>query len=329
MGARNNDRSATTRISAELREALLAGRPMTYQELASAAGCDERTVRNYLRDPGWAAGLELTRTRGADGRVRVSCPASGPLVSFETMALDLAHDILRRFFPIAGTALDRRRKRSANHVVVASVRGAFEYTERHLSVVRKWLAAVNEPRRAISFSYRSLSSEHGPRRVWPVGVLIRGMAAVYLVGHPAGAKDRRALRTYALERVDAPVVLLSSKESGAAPAHLAKLSTADAGDLPFSIFRASGRDAVTAKLRFSAAVADQILGRRWHARQRVRRLRDGRVELQFGPVDADEAVDWVQEWGGKVEVVGDARLRSAWRETRMLEPSNTPRPGAG
>jgi predicted DNA-binding transcriptional regulator YafY len=315
MGARNNDRSATTRISAELREALLGGRPMTYQELASSAGCDERTVRNYLRDPGWARGLELTRTRGADGRVRVTCPASAPPVSFETMALDLARDILRRFFPIAGTALDRRRKRSVSNVVVASVRGAFEYEERHLAVVRKWLAAVNEPRRAVSFSYRSLSSEHGPRRVWPVGVLIRGMAAVYLVGQPAGSKDRRALRTYALERVDAPVILLSSKESGAAPPHLAKLSTADAGDMPFSIFRATGRDAVNAKLRFSAAVAEQILGRRWHARQRVRRLRDGRVEVQFGPVDVDEVVDWVREWEGNVEVLGDARVRGELRAT--------------
>jgi predicted DNA-binding transcriptional regulator YafY len=139
------------------------------------------------------------------------------------------------------------------------------------------------------------------------------MAAVYLVGHPAGSRDGRALRTYALERVDAPVKLLSSKESGAAPARLVRLSVSDAGDLPFSIYRPSGRDAVTARLRFSATVADQVVGRRWHARQRMRRLRDGRVELEFGPVDVDEVVEWVRAWGEAIEVVGNARLRKEIR----------------
>jgi len=313
VSPRNNDRSATARISGALRDALLVGRPLTYEELAAAAGCDERTVRNYLRDPGWAPDLSLTRSRGADGRVRVRSATPAEQVTFETMAFDLAHDILRRFFPIAGTSLDRRGRRSVEHVVAVSVRGAYEYGPLHLGAVRKWLAAVNQPRRLVSFGYRSLSSETGPRRVWPVGVLIRGMATVYLVGHPSDSRDRRAVRTYALERVDEPVRLLSARESGSAPPHLAKLSASDAGDLPFSIFRAVGRDGVTAKVRFAATVADQILGRRWHARQRMRRLRDGRVELTFGPVDVEEAAEWVQEWIGEVDVLGDPSFRDFWQ----------------
>lgn len=93
-------REASTRIAARLRNALLSGRSLTYEELADEAGCSTRTARNYLEDAQALLGLKVRRERGRDRTIRVRSAPSTPSSSIEQMALRIARELLRDIFPI-------------------------------------------------------------------------------------------------------------------------------------------------------------------------------------------------------------------------------------
>ncbi|MBI4013470.1 MAG: WYL domain-containing protein [Candidatus Rokubacteria bacterium] len=62
-------------------------------------------------------------------------------------------------------------------------------------------------------------------------------------------------------------------------------------------------------VRFRADQAPYVREREWHPSQRVRTLRDGRLELRVHAGGTLEIVRWVLGWGGAAEVVRPARLR--------------------
>ena len=53
-------------------------------------------------------------------------------------------------------------------------------------------------------------------------------------------------------------------------------------------------------VRVCAEQAPYIVGRRWHSRQKIRRFRDGEVEIRFGPANRREVEAWVRQWGDGV-----------------------------
>ena len=74
---------------------------------------------------------------------------------------------------------------------------------------------------------------------------------------------------------------------------------------------------MTVVVRFSADQAPFVREREWHPTQKLRDLRDGRVELTFRAGGQFEITRWILGWGEKAEVVRPARLRqeitAIWR----------------
>ncbi len=70
-------------------------------------------------------------------------------------------------------------------------------------------------------------------------------------------------------------------------------------------------------IRFSADQAPYVRERVWHSTQRIRKLRDGRVELRFRAGGAFEIARWVLGWGDDAEVIRPALLRA--RLAQILE----------
>ncbi|MCB9576655.1 MAG: WYL domain-containing protein [Polyangiaceae bacterium] len=189
---------------------------------------------------------------------------------------------------------------------MVSARGAYQYSELQLRTLRAWLRAADErPRIAVRFRYRSPSAEPGLRVVWPLGVVIRDLAHVYLAGVPAEAQSPRDVRTYLLERVESrgkgrAIDVLRGADATRPPDGLDRVRVESAIDLPFSMFPADEGDAVTVRVRVCAEQAPYIVGRRWHSRQKIRRFRDGEVEIRFGPANRREVEAWVRQWGDGV-----------------------------
>ncbi|MCA9595426.1 MAG: WYL domain-containing protein [Myxococcales bacterium] len=297
-------RAASAGILRRLRAALESGQAYTYAELARDAKCSQRTVRNYLDVAEEVMALPVVRTLGPDRRVRVELLNDGE-PSIDALSQRLAAGMLRNLFPIEGTSLDIR-KRPPRVQLVVSARGAYQYSELQLRTLRAWLRAADErPRIAVRFRYRSPSAEPGLRVVWPLGVVIRDLAHVYLAGVPAEAQSPRDVRTYLLERVESrgkgrAIDVLRGADATRPPDGLDRVRVESAIDLPFSMFPADEGDAVTVRVRVCAEQAPYIVGRRWHSRQKIRRFRDGEVEIRFGPANRREVEAWVRQWGDGV-----------------------------
>lgn len=309
-------RAARARAVTRLRDALLSGRAWTYAELARDCGCTERTVRELLDVARDALGFEIRRDRGPDRFVRVRVADVGGRETIDALANELARDMLRRIFPVAGTSLDKRAKAQRAQIVVA-VRGARAYEERHLIALRAWLvAAAERPRVAVRFTYGSDGRE---RIVWPLGAVVRDLARVYLAGVPDDADDARDVRTYALEKLvlaakGATLTPLRGADASTPPSGIDKAVIEHAIDLPFSVFPADHGDGVHVKVRFAPHQAPHVRGRQWHRKQTEKTLPDGGLELAFGPADLGEASAWVRQWGRSVTVLGDAALVARLRE---------------
>jgi predicted DNA-binding transcriptional regulator YafY len=310
-------RAARAHTATRLRAALLTSRAWTYAELAREGGCTERTVRNFLKVAPDAFGFAIRRDSGPDRLIRVRMADAGGRETIDALAHELARDMLRRIFPVAGTTLDTRAKAPRAQIVVA-VRGARAYEERHLSALRAWLvAAAERPRVALKFTYGN--AERGERIVWPLGAVVRDLARVYLAGVPDDADDARDVRTYALEKLVLPakgrgVAQLHGEDAGTPPSGIDRAVVEHAIDLPFSIFPADHGDGVHVKVRFAPRQAAHLRGRIWHRKQRTRELSDGGLELAFGPADLGEATAWVRQWGRSVTVLGDDALVAALRK---------------
>jgi proteasome accessory factor B len=75
----------------------------------------------------------------------------------------------------------------------------------------------------------------------------------------------------------------------------------------FGIF-SSGKP-VEYRMRFAEDVAPYIRERNWHPSQKLRKLRDGRLELRFSCAQSPEVTSWVASWRDKVEVLEPGSLR--------------------
>jgi predicted DNA-binding transcriptional regulator YafY len=74
---------------------------------------------------------------------------------------------------------------------------------------------------------------------------------------------------------------------------------------------ALGDNPKTIRLVFDKSVAEWVMEREWHPGQKVRKLKEGRVEMVFKAVGMLEVQRWVLSWGGDVEVVEPKCLKDA------------------
>ena len=155
----------------------------------------------------------------------------------------------------------------------------------------------------VEFQYRKLRSRAAEmRRVRPYH-----LACVdnqwYLFGFD---RVRQQVRTFALPRIDNP------RRTGARFKRPANFSIGKFLDSSFGVFQSDGRNKV--RIRFQRFAAQLVRERVWHHSQKLRELRDGRLELQLQLGSLEEIERWILSWGEEAEVLEPARLRQ-----RLLE----------
>ncbi len=86
---------------------------------------------------------------------------------------------------------------------------------------------------------------------------------------------------------------------------------------------------MTVVVRFSARQAPFVREREWHPTQKLRELRDGRLELTFRAAGVFEITRWILGWGDAAEVIRPATVRR-WVSTAHTKATaiyGPPHPG--
>lgn len=121
---------------------------------------------------------------------------------------------------------------------------------------------------------------------------------LYLLGY---AHNRRAVRTFALERI---VDISIEKERFEMPV----------GYDPEKHFRGAfgivDEEPLAVRLRFAAAIAHAIEERLWHPTQTITRNGDGSLELAFTAGGRMEILSWILSYGSHAELLEPAELRA-------------------
>jgi len=86
-------------------------------------------------------------------------------------------------------------------------------------------------------------------------------------------------------------------------------SAFDPKRLEAEAFGVSWEEPMQVVLRFSADQAPYVREREWHPTQKIKQLRDGRVELTFRAGGEFEIIRWILGWGEAAEVVRPHKLR--------------------
>jgi predicted DNA-binding transcriptional regulator YafY len=92
-------------------------------------------------------------------------------------------------------------------------------------------------------------------------------------------------------------------------------------------FGASWEKPMHVVMRFSADQAPYVKEREWHPSQRIKDLRDGRVELAFTAGGEFEIIRWILGWGQAAEVIAPRKLREQVRS--ILRHASTQYGAAG
>jgi predicted DNA-binding transcriptional regulator YafY len=171
-------------------------------------------------------------------------------------------------------------------------------------------ASATLQRRKLRFHYRSRSKDEQTERVVSPQRLAHYRDNWYL---DAWDELRRALRSFSIDRVQAPVQL-SDTADDRPTAELDEHFASSYGIL-------AGKANKVAVLRFSGERARWVADERWHPQQSGQFLTDGRYELTIPYRDSRELVMDVLRHGAEVEVVSPETLRTEIR--RMLENSLT------
>lgn len=162
-------------------------------------------------------------------------------------------------------------------------------------------------RQRLSFSYRARSTGEGSVRTTSPQRLTNYRDNWYL---DALDHDRRALRSFALDRMSAARALDKPAEDWPE----ADLDSHFAAS--YGIFAGPAR--AWATIRFSPHAARWVADERWHAQQKVRFLPDGRFELQLPFGNARELLMDVLRFGPDAEVVSPVSLREEMKQLLTL-----------
>lgn len=170
------------------------------------------------------------------------------------------------------------------------------FTRNFANVAQAWADG-----RVVEFDYEPAGSERRHARVRPY--FLEPDAAgrsVYLIGWDETVD---AMRTYKVERIGASTL------------------TSDRYEIPgefdpdrwlahsWGIWSSDTTDVAEVRLRFDASVAHRVRESVWHRSQRLRELKDGRVELTVSVAGIVEIRPWIMSWGDAVEVVEPPELR--------------------
>lgn len=126
----------------------------------------------------------------------------------------------------------------------------------------------------------------------------------YVIGHDLSRND---IRVFVVARIRTPGVL---------PGRFTRPRDFNAEHYlrgSFGIFRGKADFKVVVEL--DAWAADVFRGRRWHASQQVREMKDGTLQVSFRLDNLEEIEPWVLGWGGHARVLAPTELRARMART--------------
>jgi predicted DNA-binding transcriptional regulator YafY len=288
--------------------------PVPFERLKDELRCSRATLYRdiaFLRD-GLGAPIDSDSDHHAFGYSRedgerFELPGLW-LTSEELHALLAVNQMLERTGPgVLSSALAPLKQRierllsnqeSGRRYELARIRVTGSGMRRMDEAVFRAVASAVLERRQITFRYRARTSgNEGLRTVSPQR-LTHYRENWYLDAYD---HDRKALRSFAVDRISAPQALEAAATEVAEP----ELDQHLAGS--YGIF--AGAPKAWATLVFSARAARWVADEHWHSRQEGRFLPDGRYELRVPYSNAKELLMDVLRYGPDAEVVAPPALR--------------------
>ncbi|MCM2357841.1 MAG: transcriptional regulator [Geobacteraceae bacterium] len=287
---------------------------ITIGELAEEAGVDRRTIHRDLRVI-HEAGYPLVSEWQGNGKVYrfLTRFKDVPPVSFtlqELMTLYFLrsqmdifrgtpfHDDLETIFGKVRSVLPPRYAAHLERIARVSLpllQGGRDYGKvaEPLRLLRE--ALLYQYRLTLSYLSRG-KGEPATYRVDPY-TLIYYKGGLYLLGY---AHNRRALRTFAVERIGRVEM---GKERFEMPAEFRPEEQLQ------SAFGIVDEEVMQVKVRFSPAIAHTVRERLWHPSQSIAEGEDGSVLLSFAAGGRMEIVSWLLSYGSHAEVLEPPELR--------------------
>ena len=289
--------------------------PVAFAQIKDELGCSRATVYRdiaFLRD---ALGAPIEGGEGEQAAFRYAAGEGdrfelpGLWLSSEELAALLAlNELLGRSDPgvLAGALAPFRARierllsdhSSGKSLPVERIRVLASGSRRLDQHVFRTVASAVLARQRLRFGYRARSTDASTERVVSPQRLAHYRDNWYL---DAWDHSRDALRSFALDRIQAPLALgEAALDRGAEEldAHLAA---------SYGIF--SGAPKAWATLRFSPHAARWVADEHWHSQQQGTRLPDGRYELKLPYSNSRELLMDVLRYGADAEVVAPVPLR--------------------
>jgi len=158
----------------------------------------------------------------------------------------------------------------------------------------------------LSFQYESPSGQTSSRKVEPYALVLY-QNGLYVVGRDA-VKD--AMRTFAVERMRRVRVLSNTPFKRDPTVDVSKMFEG-----AFGLHNGGERQHVV--VEFAAEVAKYIEPREWHLTQRMTRLDDGGLRVEFDVTSLTEVEPWVMRWGASAVVREPPALAQRVREAHL------------
>lgn len=293
--------------------------PVPFARLKDELGCSRATLYRdiaFLRDALGAPiesgdGEEATFRYAAEEAERFELPGLW-LTSEELAALLALNELLGRSDPgvLAGALAPFRARierllsdhASGRTLPVERIRVLASGSRRLDQGVFRTVAGALLNRQRLKFGYRARSTDAPSDRVVSPQRLAHYRDNWYL---DAWDHSRDALRSFALDRIRAPVGLdepALDREAPELDAHLAS---------SYGIF--SGAPKAWATIRFSPHAARWVADEHWHSQQEGTRLPDGRYELKLPYSNSRELLMDVLKYGPDAEIVAPVSLREEMR----------------
>ncbi len=293
--------------------------PVPFARLKDELGCSRATLYRdiaFLRDALGAPiesgdGEEATFRYAADEAERFELPGLW-LTSEELAALLALNELLGRSDPgvLAGALAPFRARierllsdhASGRTLPVERIRVLASGSRRLDQGVFRTVAGALLNRKRLKFGYRARSTETPTDRIVSPQRLAHYRDNWYL---DAWDHSRDALRSFALDRIRAPLLLdepALDREGAELDAHLAS---------SYGIF--SGAPKAWATIRFSPHAARWVADEHWHSQQEGTRQPDGRYELKLPYSNSRELLMDVLKYGPDAEIVAPVSLREEMR----------------
>ena len=317
----SSGRAVTATIHQRLRDALLQGRPLTYEQLAQQAGCTVRSVRNYLSNAEPIFGFTITKTRKKGSRtVLVSAVVPRPKASERPPTVqNLLGDVLTEGLFHSKDAATR------NLFVLPALDGWPAYERGHQTVLEAWLEACKQdPWVPVRLSIRS-DVQRAEKALWPLAVSLHATQGILLLASLVGSSEAFTPTVIALadtipernavhpvnQDLSLPLETRRDWRQRITSSNLVRYGTE------------SPSTWVDLHLRFEADLVPSIRRNIWDPAQHVVFRRDGSMDLLIPHVPLDWAASLACSFGRNAEVIGDKKLRKAVKKRNFSKPFPT------